>query len=117
MKVLLGVAIEKLETRQDRTIKIVLGTSQEMSAENKAALFGLSDREAWAVFSTDDDITDSDIPTKKPDTLMKTKSQAQRLRSVLYVFWKQRGEQGSFESFYDSMTEQFIDWIKEKLDG
>ena len=43
-KVLFGARIEKVETRADRTIKLVVGTSREMSAEDKTALFSLADQ-------------------------------------------------------------------------
>lgn len=117
MKVKIALAIEKIETRSDRTIKLVIGTSREMSAESKLALFSLADKEAWGVFSVDDDITENDIPEGKPDSMIKTKSQSQRLRNTLFVLWKQRGAEGNFEDFYKTMTEKFIDWIKEKLDN
>ena len=47
------------------------------------------------------------------------KSQSQRLRSVLFVYWKQLTEENktkvSFESFYADKTENIIGMIKSKL--
>lgn len=115
MKVLFQSSIEKVETRKDRTVKIILGTSREMSSEDTAQLFSLSGYDAWTLLSANDDITESDIPEAKPDPLIKTKSQSQRLRNTLFVLWKQRGAEGRFEDFYETMTERIIEWVKDKL--
>ncbi|MEI7632117.1 MAG: hypothetical protein WCJ60_02240 [bacterium] len=116
-KIAFALAVEKIETRSDRTIKIVIGTSREMSAEAKTALFSIADKNAFGVFSTDDDITESDIPLGKPDPMIKSKSESQRLRNTLFVLFKQRGAEGTFESYYKQQMERIIDRFKEELEG
>ena len=115
-KVLFGARIEKVETRADRTIKLVVGTSREMSAEDKTALFSLADQEGWCVFSANDDITTQDIPEVKADTMTGGKTPSQRLRATLFVLWTQRGKQGDFESYYRTYMERIIETIKDKLE-
>ena len=44
------------------------------------------------------------------------KTQSQRIRSVLFLIWKQQGEQGDFRDFYHAKTEKYINYLKEKLE-
>jgi hypothetical protein len=44
------------------------------------------------------------------------KSQSQRIRNVMYVWWEQKGKQGEFKEFYKDKTEQIIEQIKSKLE-
>ena len=44
------------------------------------------------------------------------KSQSQRIRNVMYVWWEQKGKQGEFRDFYKEKTEQIIEQIKSKLE-
>jgi hypothetical protein len=60
-----------------------------------------------------DDI--KDLPQLEKDDST-TKSHSQRLRAVLFVFWKARGGNGSFETFYASQMEKLIESVKDKID-
>ncbi len=117
MKVMLAAALTKAETRVDGSIKLVFDT-RELTGDAMATLFKLARQEGWLVFASHEDtITEIDIPDEKPNAMLGTKTQAQRLRAALFVLWKQRGEKGNFDDFYKQMTERFIDWVKEKLEG
>lgn len=115
MKVHLAAALTKAETRVDGSLKLVFDT-RELNGEAMATLFGLARTEGWLVYSSENDITELDIPDEKPDSMIGSKTQAQRLRAALFVLWKQRGEKGSFDDYYKQMTERFIEWVKEKLE-
>lgn len=56
------------------------------------------------------------VPEQKASSGVKAKSPSQRLRNTIFVLWKQKGERGDFESFYDSIMEQLIENIKDKLE-
>jgi len=45
-----------------------------------------------------------------------TKTQSQRLRAVIFIYWKQSGEKETFEEFYRQHMEKLIDVIKGKLE-
>ena len=45
-----------------------------------------------------------------------TKTQSQRLRAVIFIYWKQLGEKETFEEFYRITTEKLITFIKSKLE-
>ena len=53
---------------------------------------------------------------EKIDKEVQTKSQSQRLRAVIFIYWKQLGEKETFEEFYRVTTEKLIDFIKGKLE-
>ena len=53
---------------------------------------------------------------EKIDKEVSTKTQSQRLRAVIYVYWEQQGKNGTFEEFYRAKTEKLIDFIKGKLE-
>ncbi len=117
MKVHLAAALSKAETRVDGSVKLVFDT-RELNGESIATLFSLARQEGWLLFSThDEQLTETDIPDEKPDTMLGNKTQAQRIRSTLFVLWKQRGEKGSFDDFYKKHTEMYIERIKEELEG
>lgn len=60
------------------------------------------------------EFSDSDIPTSPAEVGQKTPSQ--RLRNHLFVYWKQLGETGDFETFYRGKMEEIIGWVKKRLD-
>jgi hypothetical protein len=43
------------------------------------------------------------------------KSPSQRMRSVIFLMWKQTGEELPFEVFYHQTMERIIDHLKSKL--
>lgn len=106
--------IEKVETRSDGTLKLVIGT-QELVPEDEAEVMRLKRQLGWFVFAVTENITETDIPTEKLE-FKNEKSHAQRLRAVLYRLWEQ-DKQGykEFEGFYRGKMDKLIDSLKEKL--
>ena len=70
--------------------------------------------QGWLLFSPNT-IQEENIPDEKAE-LDEGKSPSKRLRSVLFILWKQRGKQGDFETYYRAQIERLIDQIKEKLE-
>lgn len=50
------------------------------------------------------------------DRDLQNKTQSQRMRSTLYVWWQQLGEPDTFNNFYMEKTERIIEQLKEKLE-
>ena len=63
-----------------------------------------------------DDLTEADIPDEKADSMTGQKTQAQRLRGVIFRLWEQNGNKGDSETYYRAMLEKVIDQFKEKLE-
>jgi len=81
-------------------------------------LFELLDQLGWLVFATARIQPENlvNLPEIKPE-FKNEKSPAQRLKSILFVFWNQNGSKGDFEDFYKDYIEKIIENIKEKLNS
>lgn len=107
---LANAAIEQISTRQDGSLKIVLGT-QELSPEEMAKLF-----DAFGKFRGGEEGALESVKLNEQNA-EGIKTPAQRLRSVLFVLWKQQGQKyRTFDAFYSTYLESIIDQIKEKLE-
>ena len=113
-QITLPVIITSIASKVDGSIKVTLET-RELPSQEAANLFALRNQEAWAVLAPNE-ITEVNLPKEKADASLGTKTPSQRLRNVLYVLWKDRGGQGSFEDFYLFKINQLIETIKEKLE-
>jgi hypothetical protein len=107
--------IAKIQTMADRGNRVVIDT-QELSPEDMATLFSLKQGGmGWFLFKGSA-ITTEEIPDYDPATFDEIKSPSQRLRAVLFVYWKEiRKGQGDFEGFYRAQVERIIEQYKEKL--
>lgn len=114
MKVQLSAQLLKVESRADRTYKLIFNT-QELQGEEAAKLLPLIMTQGWLLFDPQE-LDDADVPDYKPDGLTGQKSQAQRIRGALYRKWEQQGKKGDFEHFYTIATERILDQIKATLE-
>lgn len=108
------VLISGMSTKVDGSVKLILET-RELSEEYAGKLYGMRNSEAWAVIAPDK-MTKVIVPDQKPDPMTGARTQGQRIRSVLFVLWKQQGSQSDFETFYKTQTERYIERIKDELE-
>ena len=100
-KLVLPVSVETIATRHDGSVKIVMGT-YELNTQSAVKLFDL--RKTLDGFKLDSEKTDGKTPS-------------QRLRAVLFVYWKQHKQKEiEFDIFYVRYMNRLIDQIKEKLE-
>lgn len=87
--------------------------TNEVSKEQKVELMEYYQTFGWLMFAPNS-LQESDIPKDiaKRDG---GQSPSQRLRAVLFVYWKQLGATSDFEVFYSTKLEQFIDKVKDNL--
>lgn len=108
--------VEGLRSRKDKTIALVLGTS-EMSPEKAGKLFNTNGHLVTCYLSIKEHISDEQkeiIDAVEAPTQGKTPSQ--RLRSVLFVLWQNEPEgYDDFNLFYIHKIEKMIEHIKTKL--
>ena len=103
---------------KDKSYKLVF-ESFELTPENAVGLNGSLGQAGYLAFKLDPfkqsekdmiDSLESDFEDKK-------KSQAQRIRAVLYRNWEQKPEGfDTFTKYYEHKTEIIINHYKEKLD-
>lgn len=115
MKVTLPVILSKVSSRKDRSYTLTFET-RELSGDSAVTLMDNLLSEGYLLYSPNDDLSEADVPDEKADSMTGKKTQAQRLRAVIYLIWKQAGSNGSFETYYQSYMEKLIDQIKAKLD-
>lgn len=105
-----------IQSKVDRSYKLTFAT-RELPGDDAAVLLKMANNECWLLIAPDDSLESVDVPKAKPDAGTNQKSPGQRLRAVIYVYWKQLGSPGDFESWYAGRLERIIDQFKDKLDG
>ena len=115
MKVLLPAILSKVTSRRDRSYTLTFDTRELRGAE-AATLLDQLQQEGWLLYSPNPDLKESDIPDEKANAMVGQKTQAQRLRGVIYRLWEQNGSNGNFEEYYRGVLEGLIEQIKERLD-
>lgn len=110
--------IEKVETRADRSVKVVVGTATELDPMDTMLLFDLGRKTGHFAFSETavSEDTFADLPDELPE-FESVKTPAQRLRGALYRLWESQGEHGDFELYYLTSMERLITSVKEKIDA
>lgn len=119
-KLVLPVSVETISTRHDGSVKIVMGT-YELNTQSAVKLFDLRKSEALMYLSSDnisqeelDALDGFKLDSEKTDG----KTPSQRLRAVLYVYWKQHKQKDiEFDIFYLKYMNRLIENIKDKLDA
>lgn len=108
--------IQSIRTLSDGGLRVALDT-QEMGKEDLAEIMNLVRKFGWVVIAGEaEKLTEDDIP-KEALEFPTSKTQAQRIRGVLYRIWeKNNGGYQDFELFYKIKTDKIIDWLKEKLE-
>ena len=117
MKLILNGVLETISTRQDGTIKFTIGT-QEIGSDDAGRLFTFRGKYLKCLIS-DTNITaveESIIDEEIVKDGKKIKSQAQRLRAVLYRLWEQEKSNLEFDAFYKERTDLIIEQIKNRLE-
>lgn len=108
----LNAIITGIRSKVDRSLGLTIGTP-ELSVEEKAEIMRLQGVNSILTIKPMDTEPEG---TMEIDTDLDTKSQSQRIRSVLFLNWKQEGEPRDFRDYYRSKTEKYIDFLKDKLD-
>lgn len=106
--------ISKIETMSDKTLRLRIDT-QEMTNEEKSDIFSLHDKFVYLFFGDNLEYKPSfaDLP---PIVLEDNeKSPSERLRAVLFVYWKEKGIKEDFDVFYRKYINKVIESVKEKL--
>ncbi len=115
--IVLNATVENLSTRADRTVKIVIGTQENVKA---AELFALQGQLVTVGISTNglkpDEIELLRTSKFEIDDIPDGKSPSQRLRNTLFRNWEQaNGGYSDFNLYYLNKMETIINHYKSKL--
>ena len=105
-----------VSTKADRSLSIRINTDKEMMPEETTLLMSYVRRSGWFLFR-ENEFKDEDAPVGDAPTGQK--SVTQRLRSVLFVLYKQEHPdkpESGFQQYYEDKVERIIGKIKERLD-
>jgi hypothetical protein len=105
------VQISGVRAKVDGSLGISLSTP-ELSADEKAVFMEWMNRDLAMMLQNDTEAV-GDVKEVKGE--FDTKTPSQRLRAVMFVYWKQCGASGEFETFYLQRMEKIIDEIKTHL--
>jgi hypothetical protein len=106
------IIINSIRSRRDGSLGFSAETP-ELTSEEKVAFMNLQGQSLNVLFEPTEYPTVDEIEIQKD---VDNKTQAQRIRAVLFLIWKQQGEQGEFRDFYNAKTEKYINYLKEKLE-
>lgn len=117
MKIILPAIINPPRIRKDKSCAISFDT-RELTSDEIFTILSLSQSEGYLAFQpNEDDIPD--FPEERAEVDQKTPSE--RLRAVLYIWFKQETEKGqfvgTFEVFRKEKMEKIIEGVKSKLDN
>jgi len=107
------IIITGVRSKVDRSLGLTLSTP-ELSTEERAEFMNLQGINCRALFEPLDSAPAEIYEIKKE---IGKKSQSQRIRAVLFLLWKNEGSKEDFEVYYRNKTEQYIDFLKGKIDG
>ena len=104
--------IEGLRARKDGSLGLSV-TTPELNPQEKALFFELQGMNIGL------EITPSDVEKVEDyqvEAELEQKSQAQRIRNVLFILWKQNPEKMEFADYYKNKTEKYIDSLKARIE-
>ena len=107
-----NIIITGIRARVDGSLGLSLSTP-ELTPEAKVSFMELQNISCDCLIKP---LDEPNIDLVEVKSEVNTKTQAQRIRSVLYLWWESLGKQGDFETFYKQKTENIIEQIKQKLD-
>lgn len=117
MGLLKQVEFTKATRKADRSVTYTFVTDLEQSPEELMEADRLLQTRGVIYFSNKGTLTQQEVDELDDvDIELEGKSKSQRLRAVLFVLWKQEGEQGEFKEFYADRMEKLITMIKDKLE-
>jgi len=116
MKILKQVTLDSVRRKKDKSITLTFITTTEQTSEELMEMDKLTDQSGILYFKSSGNLTHDEVEElDSVDIELEGKSKSQRLRSVLFIYWKQLGGT-DFKDFYSYQMEKFIEGIKSKLD-
>jgi len=110
----LNTTITSVRSRSDDSLGLSLVTATELSPEQMVEIIKLKKIQIDTILNpTQEKVVDMLVIDKD----VEHKSPSKRLYNVLYLLWKQYGEEGNYyNDYYLKKIEKIIDHFKSKLD-
>lgn len=115
MKIVLPAQINPPRLRKDGSASMSFDT-RELTAEEIFTIMSLRHSEGWLAFAPNED--ELDIP--KENAQVEGKTDSERLRNTIFVWYKQETKAGRFVGLFDTFRKEkmeiLIEGVKKKLD-
>jgi hypothetical protein len=105
--------ITSIRSRKDRSISYSVETP-ELSHQEKALFFELQNLNVVISILPKDEL---EAPEYKVEKDIDQKSPSSRMRNVIYILYKQSGDNRDFELYYKNTMEVLIQKLKEKIEN
>lgn len=116
MNILRTVVLDRINRKKDKSVSITFITDNEQTSEQFMELDKQLDQRGVLYFKPKGLLTTAEADElDNVDIELEGKSQSQRLRNVLFVYWQQSNSSIEFKQFYKSETEKIIEHYKGKL--
>src|SRR6185369_13169542 len=109
MKILLPATINPPRLRKDGSASVSFDT-RELNAEEIFSIMSLRHAEGWLCFAPNTEDAE-EVPEEKAE--IDEKSASQRLRNVIFVWYKQEVEAGKFVGLFDTFRKEKMEKIIE----
>ena len=96
--------IDSAKANNDRTLSLKVDT-QELSSEDTAIIFSFFQKQIWIAIS-ETSVTKEQLNIPEVVEEMDKKSDSQRLRDRMYVFWKETKASSDFNPWYKTQLEK-----------
>lgn len=117
MVIIRQVTFDSANRKKDRSISLRFTTNTEQSTDEFMEMDKLINSSGVLVFSERTKLTTEELEEiKNVDFKVEGKTKSQRLRNTLFVLWRQKGENGTFNDFYAQKMEEIIEHFKSKLE-
>ena len=111
------VTLDRANRKKDKSVSMTFITDLEQTSEEFMEIDKHLNNHGIIYFKDGGNLTQQEKDEiDKVDVEVEGKTKSQRMRSTLFVLWKQQGEQGEFTQFYGNYMEKIIENIKSKLD-
>lgn len=105
------VILDRVSTRSDGSLTLSFSTP-ELTPDEKLVFLEVAKQNLKLLLQPAEGVT---AEMKEVRGQFETRTPSQRLRSILYIYWKQADGTGEFEQFYRKQIEGIIDAYKIKL--
>jgi len=102
--------ITSIRSRRDKSLGFSVETP-ELTSDEKVAFMNLQGVNLKMLIEPEEG--GEEVVDVQKD--IESKTQSQRIRSIIYILWKQDGEPGEFPDYYHAKTEKYIEFLKEKI--
>ena len=117
MKILKQVSLDSVTRKKDKSVGLRFTTDLEQSSQELADMDEGMGSRGVLYYKAHGELTQQEVDELDTvDIELEGKTKSQRLRAVMYILWKQQGEQGDFKEFYSQKMEKIISQIKDRLE-